>query len=259
MANHRITVELNDETIRCLAAVGKPDEVLARLAHSAADGVRNRHPQRDQTDVSLRIERASTDARETLDSEAIESQAVAQAARETERSAENAELHNVRAARRRSRSDLVAAEREATDLDLTGERANTDTLIVDLREANERMVIATIRADEMTDELRESEERYRTLFDLCPVAVYSCDVTGEILKFNQHAADLWGRAPALRETDERFCGSFKMFRMDGTFMPHDLCLMAEVLSGKLRHVRDAEAIIERPDGSRVTVVVNIRR
>jgi signal transduction histidine kinase/ActR/RegA family two-component response regulator len=34
--------------------------------------------------------------------------------------------------------------------------------------------------------------------------------------------------------------------------------MAEVLSGKMPEVRDAEVLIERPDGSRVTVIVNIR-
>jgi hypothetical protein len=34
--------------------------------------------------------------------------------------------------------------------------------------------------------------------------------------------------------------------------------MAEVVSGKISEARDAEVLIERPDGSRVTVVVNIR-
>ena len=41
-------------------------------------------------------------------------------------------------------------------------------------------------------------------------------------------------------------------------MPHPECPMAEVVSGTLSEVRDAEVIIERPDGSRITVVVNIR-
>ena len=167
---------------------------------------------------------------------------------------------------------MLAAARQATDKDLTGERTNTDTLIVDLREANEQMVAATLRAQElteraesarvqaetMTNERRASEERYRTLFDLCPVAVYSCDTSGVIVKFNRHAADLWGREPAIGDTDERFCGSFKMFRPDGSFMAHAQCPMAEALSGKVSAVRDAEVIIERPDGSRVAVVVNIR-
>ena len=68
MANQSITVELDEETIRCLTAVGKPIDVLAHLARSTADGVRNRYPQRDQTDVSLRIERAEADDYETKES-----------------------------------------------------------------------------------------------------------------------------------------------------------------------------------------------
>jgi PAS domain-containing protein len=106
--------------------------------------------------------------------------------------------------------------------------------------------------------LRESEDRFRTLFELGPVAVYSCDASGVIREFNRCAAELWGHAPTLGDTDERFCGSFKLFRRDGSFMPHEQCPMAEVLSGKISEARDAEVLIERPDGSRVTVVVNIR-
>ncbi|HVR90625.1 MAG TPA: chemotaxis protein CheB [Novosphingobium sp.] len=108
------------------------------------------------------------------------------------------------------------------------------------------------------DAVVASELKFRTLFDLGPVAVYSCDVSGVIDSFNRRAVELWGREPASGNTDERFCGSFKMFRPDGSFMPHELCPMAEVLGGKISEVRDAEVLIERPDGSRVMVVVNIR-
>ena len=106
--------------------------------------------------------------------------------------------------------------------------------------------------------LRESEERYRTLFDLGPVGVYSCDASGVIRDFNRRAVELWGRKPQPGDTDERWCGSFKMHRPDGVVMPHDQCPMAEVLSGKIPEARDTEVQIERPDGSRVTVIVNIR-
>jgi two-component system CheB/CheR fusion protein len=106
--------------------------------------------------------------------------------------------------------------------------------------------------------VRDSEERYRTLFDLGPVAVYSCDAAGVIQTFNRRAAELWGREPVPGDTDQRFCGSFKMFRPDGRYMPHEQCPMAEVVAGTLSEVRDAEVHIERPDGTRVTVVVNIR-
>jgi PAS domain-containing protein len=106
--------------------------------------------------------------------------------------------------------------------------------------------------------LRWNEERYRTLFDLGPVAVYSCDASGAIQEFNRRAVELWGCAPALGDTDKRFCGSFKLFRPDGRFMPHEQCPMAEVIAGTLAEACDAEVLIERPDGSRITVIVNIR-
>jgi signal transduction histidine kinase/CheY-like chemotaxis protein len=106
--------------------------------------------------------------------------------------------------------------------------------------------------------VRWNEERYRTLFDLGPVAVYSCDASGVIQEFNRRAVELWGREPAVGDTDKRFCGSFKLFRPDGRFMPHEKCPMAEVVAGTLAEARDEEVVIERPDSSRITVVVNIR-
>src|SRR6266571_1251899 len=107
------------------------------------------------------------------------------------------------------------------------------------------------------DTLRENEERYRTLFDLAPVAVYSCDASGVIRDYNNRAAELWGRKPERGDTDERFCGSFRLYRPDGSFMPHEQCPMGDVLNGKIPGTHDAEVHIERPDGSRIIVIVNI--
>jgi len=106
--------------------------------------------------------------------------------------------------------------------------------------------------------LRWHQERYRTLLDLGPVAVYSCDSAGVIQEFDRRAAELWGCEPASGDTDKRFCGSFRLFRPDGRFMPHDECPMAQVIAGTLAEACDAEVLIERPDRSRITVVVNIR-
>jgi PAS domain S-box-containing protein len=134
---------------------------------------------------------------------------------------------------------------------LDGASGATQRILLGIEDITERR-----RGEEA---LRESEERYRTLFNLVPVAVYSVDTSGVIQNFNGRAAELWGRQPAVGSTDERFCGSFKAFRPDGSYMPHDQCPMAEVVSGQISEVRDAEAVIERPDGSRVTVVINIRQ
>ena len=132
-------------------------------------------------------------------------------------------------------------------------------------ELNDALLVSSVRQHELAEQAEEagaaaseSNERYRALFDLGPVAIYSCDASGVIGDFNRKAVELWGRKPAAGDTDERFCGSFKMFRPDGTFVPHDRCPMAEVLSGAIPSVHDGEVHIERPDGSRVVVIVTIR-
>jgi signal transduction histidine kinase len=115
----------------------------------------------------------------------------------------------------------------------------------------------TFKVTDASKALRESHERYRTLFNLAPIAVYSCDALGVIQEYNNRAAELWGRKPEPGDTDERFCGSFKSYRPDGSFMPHEQCPVGDVLSGKIPEIHDAEVHIERPDGSRIIVIVNI--
>lgn len=106
--------------------------------------------------------------------------------------------------------------------------------------------------------LQESEKRYRTLFELVPMGIYSCDASGLIRNFNARAAEFWGRSPLLGDPNERFCGSFKLFRPDGTQIPREKCPMADVLSGKTSGVVDAEVLLEQPGGKRFAMIVNIR-
>lgn len=121
-----------------------------------------------------------------------------------------------------------------------------------------REFFSTTDPSETIEHVRaETEDRYRTCFDLAPVAVYSCDASGVIRDYNSRAAELWGRKPEVGDTDERFCGSFRMYRPDGSYMPHEQRPMGDVLTGKVPGVHDGEVHIERPDGSRVTVIVNI--
>ena len=135
MAKQSITVELDAETVRRLSALGDPSEVLLRLARSVADATG--HParvQRDQTDTSLRAEREKVDVADAMsDDECVDWL--------------------------RHRRDFFRVEREATDLGLTGERAQADTVLVDQREANEKMVLATLRAHELAEEADVAKAR----------------------------------------------------------------------------------------------------
>jgi PAS domain S-box-containing protein len=85
------------------------------------------------------------------------------------------------------------------------------------------------------------------VLDAIGVAIYVTDADGRITFFNEAAVELWGRRP---ELGELWCGSLHLFEPDGTPMAHADCPMALALREQ-REVRDQEAILERPDGSRV--------
>ena len=122
---------------------------------------------------------------------------------------------------------------------------------------NEQLRLEIIERKQAEDALRQSEERFRALFDWGPVAMYSCSTSGAIQEFNRRAVTLWGREPKRGDTDERFGNLFKFYLPDGTFLPHDQTSMTKVLSGLLPAAYDQEIVIERPDGSRITVIANI--
>ena len=104
-----------------------------------------------------------------------------------------------------------------------------------------------------------ARDRFQQLLDTNSesTGVYTCDAGGVITYYNSQAAELWGREPGLGDTDEKFCGSHMMYRVDGSYLPRDQCPMADVLLGKISGVFDGEVHILRPDGSRVVVIVNI--
>jgi PAS domain S-box-containing protein len=94
------------------------------------------------------------------------------------------------------------------------------------------------------------------LFEQLPFAIYICDRDGLVLRYNRRAAELWGRSPKLGDPNERFCGSYRMYRPDGSPLAHHECPMADVLRSGIS-VRQQEVHIERPDGSRGIALVDI--
>lgn len=92
--------------------------------------------------------------------------------------------------------------------------------------------------------------------DLLPIAVYACEATGRLRWFNQKAVELWGRLPRIGDDSERFCGSYKLYSLDGTLIRREETPMAQALRTG-NPVNRAETAIERPDGTRIVTMVHI--
>ena len=93
--------------------------------------------------------------------------------------------------------------------------------------------------------------RYRDFLNAVGVAVYTTDAAGRITFFNGAAVELWGRRP---ELGEEWCGSLRLFHLDGRPMRHDECPMAIALK-EHRPVRGEVAYAELTLDVRGTKVV----
>lgn len=89
------------------------------------------------------------------------------------------------------------------------------------------------------------------LFRQVPAALYTTDAEGWLTYYNEAAVRLWGFRPVLGRA--RWCGAWRLYNSDGSVLPHGRCPMAVALR-EGRAVRGMQAILERPDGSRVSVM-----
>lgn len=88
----------------------------------------------------------------------------------------------------------------------------------------------------------------QALVDEIPAPVYVTDAEGKVTYWNLACVDFAGREPELGR--DRWCVTWQLFTMSGERLKHEDCPMAEAIRER-RPVRDAIAIAERPDGSRV--------
>lgn len=96
----------------------------------------------------------------------------------------------------------------------------------------------------------------KRLLDMLPIAGYACDQDGLLIHYNAAAARLWGQSPRLLDPNQRFCGAYRLYLIDGTPLAHTDFAVAESLRTG-RPVRDQQVVIGRPDGSRVRALASV--
>jgi two-component sensor histidine kinase len=119
------------------------------------------------------------------------------------------------------------------------------------------LILAAKRAPFSAAEARSRADWDDQLLDALPIGICMCDQEGALVRYNQRAAELWGRAPALSGEKHRYCGAFRILRPDGKPIPADEAPAAEALRTDLPVV-DREIVIERPDGTRITALTTSR-
>ncbi len=96
----------------------------------------------------------------------------------------------------------------------------------------------------------DGDSHFRAVVDTLPTAIYTTDANGLLTYYNGAAAVLWGRRPEIGV--EWWCGSWELYWPDGSPLPLDQCPMAIAVK-EGRSVRGLEAVVRRPDGTRVPV------
>jgi PAS domain S-box-containing protein len=91
------------------------------------------------------------------------------------------------------------------------------------------------------------------ILELLPIATCICDLSGRILQYNRLAVDIWGRAPQPGETHEQFTARSRFFSSEGRQLQRSRVSDA-LQTGQ--SIRDEEITVERPDGSRIAVLLN---
>ena len=163
---------------------------------------------------------------------------------------EPAILARIRAGERVDHFETVRRRKDGNLVDIS-------LTISPVRDDKGRIVGASKIARDITErkqaeaKLREGEQRLQDLLAAIPAAIYTTDADGRITYYNERAVELAGRTPTLGS--DEWCVTWKLYRPNGTPLPYDQCPMAVALK-EGRPIRNAEAIAERPDGTRIPFI-----
>lgn len=159
-------------------------------------------------------------------------------------------LRRIRAGERIDHYETVRRHKDGHFIDIS-------LTVSPLLDSHGRIIGASKIARDITERkqaearLHESERRLQELLAAIPAAIYTTDAHGKITYFNQAAVELAGRTATIGS--DEWCVTWKLYRPDGTPMPHEECPMAMSLK-EGRPIRNVEAVAERPDGVRIPFI-----
>src|SRR5215469_5767521 len=141
-------------------------------------------------------------------------------------------------------TQALAAANDSLEVEVSQRKTAEEAL----RQANNEL---ENHVRERTAELAVSQQRYKQVVQNLPIAVFTTDEDGRITLYNEPAAELWGRRPVVGQ--DLWCGSYKIFKPDGSELPAEETPMAVTLKTG-EPVRGQEILLERPDGTRRNVL-----
>jgi PAS domain S-box-containing protein len=95
----------------------------------------------------------------------------------------------------------------------------------------------------------------QSALDAIPTGFCICRADGGLARYNRRATELWGRSPPLGDARDQLGPTFRRYSADGEPVRFDATPVATALrTGQA--VTGAEIVIERPDGSRMPVLMN---
>jgi PAS domain S-box-containing protein len=96
----------------------------------------------------------------------------------------------------------------------------------------------------------------QSALDAIPTGFCVCRADSSLVRYNRRAVELWGKAPRLGDPSEQSTGTFRRYRPDGEAIHFDATPVARAMRSGERIV-GAELVIERPDGTRVPVLMSV--
>ena len=110
----------------------------------------------------------------------------------------------------------------------------------------------TVSAPPALDVFRKVDQ---SALDGIPTGFCICRPDGGLVRYNRRAVELWGRTPPLEDSSVREDSSFHRYGADGAPLSFDSTPVAIALRTG-QPIAGAELVIERPDGSRMPVLMN---